>query len=96
MFYTPKDAVYSRVSRRKFLELGGGAATALGVGSMTLGLGSTITRARVQAQSSDDAKWKQYAGSKLDLHVGEHAAVLRHPRQYQDLLRSRPASRSPF
>ena len=35
------------------------------LGSLTLGLGSTITRSRVQAQSSDDAKWKQYAGSKL-------------------------------
>jgi multiple sugar transport system substrate-binding protein len=65
MFYVPKDAVFRRISRRKFLELGGGAASALGVGSMTLGLGSTITRSRVQAQSSDDAKWKQYAGSKL-------------------------------
>ncbi|WP_119390032.1 extracellular solute-binding protein [Taklimakanibacter lacteus] len=65
MFYVPKDAVYSRVSRRKFLELGGGAASALGVGSLTLGLGSTVTRSRVQAASSDDAKWKQYSGSKL-------------------------------
>ena len=65
MFSIPKNAVYQRVSRRKFLELGGGAASALGVGSMTLGLGSTMTRNRVQAASSDDAKWKQYAGSKL-------------------------------
>lgn len=65
MFSIPKDAVYTRINRRKFLELGGGTATALGVGSMTLGLGSTITRSTVQAQSSADAKWKQYAGSKL-------------------------------
>src|SRR5690554_6092688 len=65
MFYTPKDAIYTRVSRRKFLELGGSAASMLGTGSLTLGLGSTITRSRVQAQSSDDAKWKQYSGSKL-------------------------------
>jgi multiple sugar transport system substrate-binding protein len=65
MFSIPKNAVYSRISRRKFLELGGGAATALGAGSMTLGLNSVITRSPVQAQSSDDAKWKQYAGSKL-------------------------------
>jgi multiple sugar transport system substrate-binding protein len=65
MFYVPRDAVYKRVSRRRFLELGGGAASALGVGSLTLGLGSTITRSRVQAASSDDAKWKQYSGSKL-------------------------------
>jgi multiple sugar transport system substrate-binding protein len=65
MFSIPKNAVYKRISRRKFMELGGGAATALGAGSITLGLGSTITRSRVQAQSSDEAKWKQYAGSKL-------------------------------
>ena len=65
MFYVPKNAVYRRINRRKFLELGGGAATALGAGSLAVGLGSTITRSRVQAQSSDDAKWKQYAGSKL-------------------------------
>ena len=65
MFHTPKNAVYKRINRRKFLELGGGYASALGVGSLTLGLGSTITRTRAQAQSSDEAKWKQYAGSKL-------------------------------
>ncbi len=65
MFSTPKNAIYSRVNRRKFLELGGGVATALGAGSLALGLGSTVTRSRVQAQSSDAAKWKQYAGSKL-------------------------------
>jgi multiple sugar transport system substrate-binding protein len=65
MFSMPKNAVYNRISRRKFLELGGGAASALGVGSLTLGLGSTITRSKVQAASTDAAKWKQYAGSKL-------------------------------
>lgn len=65
MFSIPKNAVYQRINRRKFLELGGGAASALGVGGLTLGLGSTITRSKVQAASSDDAKWKQYAGSKL-------------------------------
>jgi len=65
MFSIPKNAVYQRVNRRKFLELGGGAATALGAGGLTLGLGSTITRSKVQAASTDDAKWKQYAGSKL-------------------------------
>ena len=65
MFYTPKNAIYQRINRRKFLELGGAAATGLGAGSLTLGLGSTITRSPVQAASSDDAKWKQYAGSKL-------------------------------
>ena len=65
MFSIPKNAIYQRVSRRKFLELGGGAATALGAGSMTLGLSSIINRTPVQAASSDDAKWKQYAGSKL-------------------------------
>lgn len=65
MFYVPKNAVYKRVSRRKFLEMGGAAASMLGVGSLTLGLGSAITRSRAQAASSEDAKWKQYAGSKL-------------------------------
>ena len=62
MFSIPKNAVYQRINRRKFLELGGGAASALGAGGLTLGLGSTITRNKVQAASSDDAKWKQYAG----------------------------------
>jgi multiple sugar transport system substrate-binding protein len=47
MFSIPRNAVYKRISRRRFLEMGGGAASALGVGSMTLGLGSTITRSRV-------------------------------------------------
>ncbi len=65
MFSVPKDPLFSRVSRRKFLELGGGVATALGAGSVAVGLNSVITRTPVMAQSSDDAKWKQYAGSKL-------------------------------
>lgn len=65
MFYKPKGALYKSVNRRKFLELGGGAATMLGLGSLAVGLNSTIMATRVQAQSSDDAKWKQYAGSKL-------------------------------
>ena len=65
MFHVPKDAVFTRVNRRKFLEIGGGAAAGLGVGGLTLGLGSTITRSKAQAASSDDAKWKQYSGSKL-------------------------------
>ena len=65
MFYVPKDAIYKTVSRRKFLELGGGAATALGAGSLAVGLNSTIMRSPVYASSHSDAKWKQYAGSKL-------------------------------
>ncbi len=65
MFFVPKNAVYKRVSRRKFLELGGGVATALGAGSIAVGLNSVISRTPVYAASSDDAKWKQYAGSKL-------------------------------
>lgn len=65
MFNTPKDAIYSRIDRRKFLELGGKAATMLGAGSLGVGLNSTIMRTPVQAASSDAAKWKQYAGSKL-------------------------------
>lgn len=65
MFRKPDNALYRSVSRRRFLELGGRGATMLGAGSLTLGLGSTITRTPVQAASSDDAKWKQYSGSKL-------------------------------
>jgi multiple sugar transport system substrate-binding protein len=65
MFYRPKNPLYRRVSRRKFLELGGAGATMLGTGSLAVGLNSVIMHSRVQAQSSNDAKWKQYAGSKL-------------------------------
>lgn len=65
MFYVPKNAIYKTVNRRKFLELGGGAASALGTGALAVGLNSTIMRSPVSAQSSDDAKWKQYSGSKL-------------------------------
>lgn len=65
MFYVPKNAIYKRVSRRKFLELGGSAAVALGAGSMAVGLNSVITRRPVYAASSDEAKWRQYEGSKL-------------------------------
>lgn len=57
--------VYSRVSRRRFLELGGGAAAFLGTGSLAVGLNSVMMRTPVQAASSDDAKWKQYSGSRL-------------------------------
>jgi multiple sugar transport system substrate-binding protein len=65
MFYVPKNAIYKRIPRRKFLELGGGVATALGAGSVAVGLSSVVTRSPVQAASSDDAKWKQYSGTKL-------------------------------
>ncbi len=65
MFAVPKKPLYKSVSRRRFLELGGGVATAMGAGSIAVGMNSLITRTPVMAQSSDDAKWKQYAGSKL-------------------------------
>jgi multiple sugar transport system substrate-binding protein len=65
MFYKPKKALYSRISRRRFLELGGYGATALGTGSLAVGMNSMIMSTPVQAASSDDAKWKQYSGSKL-------------------------------
>ena len=65
MFYTPPNAIFKKINRRKFLELGGGAATALGAGSLAVGLNSVIMKTPVQAASSDDAKWKQYSGSKL-------------------------------
>jgi multiple sugar transport system substrate-binding protein len=60
VFHVPKNAVYRRVSRRRFLELGGGVATTLGAGSVAVGLSSAITRRPAYAQSSADAKWKQY------------------------------------
>jgi len=65
MFYVPENAIFKTVSRRKFLELSGGAASSLGVGSLVVGLSTVITRTPVQAASSSDAKWKQYSGSKL-------------------------------
>lgn len=65
MFRVPRDPIYRSVSRRRFLELGGGAATALGAGSIAVGLNSVITRRPAYAASSDEAKWKQYSGSKL-------------------------------
>lgn len=65
MFYTPKKAIHSRISRRKFLELGGAGATMMGTGMLGVGLNSTIMATRVSASSSDEAKWKQFAGSKL-------------------------------
>lgn len=65
MFYVPKNAIYKTVSRRKFLELGGGSAAILGLGSLSVGLSSIIIKTPVQAASSDDAKWRQYSGSKL-------------------------------
>ena len=65
MFHVPKNAIYKTVSRRKFLELGGRAALGLGAGALGVGLSSVITRNPVQAASSQDAKWRQYEGSKL-------------------------------
>ncbi|MBT6831327.1 MAG: hypothetical protein HOA58_17560 [Rhodospirillaceae bacterium] len=65
MFHVPKNALYKTISRRKFLELGGGAAVALGAGSLGVGLGSVISKHPVHAASSMDAKWRQYEGSKL-------------------------------
>ena len=65
MFSMPKKALYKPISRRKFLELGGGVATVLGAGSIAVGMNSVITRRPVYAYSSDEAKWRQYEGSKL-------------------------------
>jgi len=65
MFRVPNNPIHNRVSRRKFLELGGGVATAMGAGSIAVGLNSVINKTPVQAASGDEAKWKQYAGSKL-------------------------------
>ena len=65
MFNRPKNPIYRSIDRRKFLELGGGAATALGAGSIALGLNSVVNRRPAYAASSDEAKWKQYEGTKL-------------------------------
>ncbi len=65
MFYVPKNALSKKVNRRKFLELGGGATAALGAGALSVGFNSVIMKTPVQAASSEDAKWKQYSGSKL-------------------------------
>lgn len=65
MFHVPENALFRKISRRKFLELGGGVASVLGLGSIAVGLNSAILRSPVQAQSSESAKWKQYDGSKL-------------------------------
>lgn len=65
MFRPIKGAVRRRVSRREFLQRGGALAAGLGAGGLIVGGGSTIVSTRVQAQSSEDAKWKQFSGSKL-------------------------------
>lgn len=65
MFRPPANPHYTKISRRRFLQLGGGMATAMGAGSVAVGLNSLIVSRPVQAQSSDEAKWKQFAGSKL-------------------------------
>ena len=40
MFSMPKKALYKPISRRKFLELGGGVTTVLGAGSIAVGMNS--------------------------------------------------------
>ena len=65
MFYKPKKAVYTSINRRRFLELVGMGATMLGTGALAVGMNSVMMSTPVQAASSDDAKWKQFAGSKL-------------------------------
>ena len=44
MFYVPKHAVYRRISRRRFLELGGSAAVRLGTGAVAVGLALVLVR----------------------------------------------------
>jgi multiple sugar transport system substrate-binding protein len=65
MFYKPKNAVCSRVNRRKFRQKGGAGATMLGTGSLAVDLDATIMHSPVQATSSDEAKWRQCDGTKL-------------------------------
>ena len=57
MFHIPKNAIYKTVSRRKFLELTGGASLAsLGAKSLAVGLSTIVVRRPVQAASSEEAK----------------------------------------
>jgi len=88
MFLVPKNAIYRRIDRRKFLELGGSTIAALGAGSIAVGLNSVLTRSPVQAASSDDAKWKQYAGTKL-VFMSENTppsfAIRDHLKEFHDL-----------
>ncbi len=65
MFRPPAKPHYTPISRRRFLQLGGGMAASMGAGSVVVGLNSMIVSRPVQAQSSEEAKWKQFAGSKL-------------------------------
>lgn len=65
MFRQLRDPIYRRISRREFLEQGGAAIAGVGVGTVGVGLGSQIVSTPVQAASSEDAKWKQFSGSKL-------------------------------
>ena len=65
MFRQIKNPIYRRISRREFLEQGGAAIAGMGVGTVGIGLGSSIVSTPVQAASSEDAKWKQFSGSKL-------------------------------
>ncbi|MFZ9069545.1 MAG: aldehyde dehydrogenase family protein, partial [bacterium] len=43
MFYVPKNPIYKSVSRRDFLKMGGGAATALGAGCSVICKPDVIT-----------------------------------------------------
>ncbi len=65
MFRPTVKPHYKNISRRRFLQLGGGVATALGTGSVAVGLNSMIISRPVYAASSTDAKWRQFEGSKL-------------------------------
>ena len=47
MFYVPKNALYKTISRRKFLELGGGTAVALGAGSLASREGQGFPRGQL-------------------------------------------------
>ena len=64
MFYVPKDAIFKTVSRRKFLELGGRRRNGTWC-RLACCWAQFNDYAPAYAASSDDAKWKQYAGSKL-------------------------------
>ena len=88
MFHVPRNAVYRRIDRRRFLELGGGAATALGAGSIAVGLNSVITRRPGLRGLVRRCQVEAVQRLQARVHEREHAALLCHPRQPEAVLRS--------
>jgi multiple sugar transport system substrate-binding protein len=88
MFRQIKNPLYRRINRREFLEQGGATIAGMGVGAVAIGLGSSIVSTPVQAASSEEAKWKQFSGSKLTF-ISENTpptfALKEHLKPFYDL-----------